>query len=187
MEAVWIIMALLWGIVWGACTRQNVIDKGYDSVGAYFLLGFFLGFIGFIIAYAKPDIKKEEQERMMREIYYNSRYQSQPQQPQYQAPTNDWRCTCGAMNKDYETSCHRCGKEISEVTWSCSCGMRNQKNAAFCEKCGKPNTTPETQPAKATLNADNVQDELKKYKEMLDDGLITEEEFAAKKKQLLGI
>lgn len=30
-------------------------------------------------------------------------------------------------------------------------------------------------------------DEIRKYKELLDDGIITEEEFAAKKKQLLGI
>ncbi len=30
-------------------------------------------------------------------------------------------------------------------------------------------------------------DEIRKYKELLDDGIITEEEFEAKKKQLLGI
>ena len=29
--------------------------------------------------------------------------------------------------------------------------------------------------------------EIKKYKELLDAGIITEEEFAAKKKQLMGI
>ena len=37
--------------------------------------------------------------------------------------------------------------------------------------------------APATDNAD----ELKKYKELLDDGVITQEEFDAKKKQLLGL
>ena len=30
-------------------------------------------------------------------------------------------------------------------------------------------------------------DELKKYKELLDDGVITQDEFDAKKKQLLGL
>ena len=33
----------------------------------------------------------------------------------------------------------------------------------------------------------NVIAELKQYKELLDSGVITEEEFAAKKKQLMGI
>ncbi len=33
----------------------------------------------------------------------------------------------------------------------------------------------------------SIPDEIRKYKELLDDGIITEEEFSAKKKQLLGI
>ena len=44
-------------------------------------------------------------------------------------------------------------------------------------------TTPETQ----AVNAADDTEELKKYKELLDDGIITQEEFEAKKKQLLGI
>ena len=32
-----------------------------------------------------------------------------------------------------------------------------------------------------------IADELKKYKELLDGGVITQEEFDAKKKQLLGL
>lgn len=44
-------------------------------------------------------------------------------------------------------------------------------------------TTPETQ----AVNAAGDTEELKKYKELLDDGIITQEEFDAKKKQLLGI
>lgn len=33
----------------------------------------------------------------------------------------------------------------------------------------------------------NITDEIKKYKSLLDDGIITQEEFLSKKKQLLGI
>lgn len=36
-------------------------------------------------------------------------------------------------------------------------------------------------------NADSVADELKKFKELMDSGIITSEEFSAKKKQLLGL
>ena len=48
-----------------------------------------------------------------------------------------------------------------------------------------PVQTPPTPTAvsKATAEADA----LKKYKEMMDNGLITEEEYNAKKKQLLGL
>ena len=49
-----------------------------------------------------------------------------------------------------------------------------------------PNTLTHNGSFTQTQNT-NVADELKKYKEMLDEGLITEEEFTAKKKQLLGI
>ena len=41
-----------------------------------------------------------------------------------------------------------------------------------------------------TINQESHQsnaDELKKYKELLDSGIITQEEFDAKKKQLLGL
>ena len=38
-----------------------------------------------------------------------------------------------------------------------------------------------------TGGAPNAVEELKQYKSLLDAGVITEEEFAAKKRQLLGI
>lgn len=48
----------------------------------------------------------------------------------------------------------------------------------------------EVQVEKAYTNTTSVQsnaDELRKYKELLDDGVISQEEFDAKKKQLLGL
>lgn len=40
---------------------------------------------------------------------------------------------------------------------------------------------------KASANSVGTADELKKYKDLLDQGVITQEEFDAKKKQLLGL
>ena len=40
---------------------------------------------------------------------------------------------------------------------------------------------------KAVINEPEYQDELKKYKELLDSGIITQEEFDAKKKQILNL
>lgn len=45
---------------------------------------------------------------------------------------------------------------------------------------------PEPQPA-SSGSGTSAADEIRKYKELLDDGIITQEEFDAKKKQLLGL
>ena len=42
-------------------------------------------------------------------------------------------------------------------------------------------------PVSAEANATNVSEELKKYKELLDSGAITQEEYDAVKKRLLGL
>ena len=47
----------------------------------------------------------------------------------------------------------------------------------------EPVAVPVSVPAAETSSAD----ELRKYKQLLDEGVITEEEFEAKKKQLLGL
>ena len=63
-----------------------------------------------------------------------------------------------------------------------------------CPKCGSNNISDATDEdvAKSKQPAGIVQqvssaDELKKYKELFDSGIITQEEFDAKKKQLLGL
>ena len=57
---------------------------------------------------------------------------------------------------------------------------------------GKKNLVVENQPIEASPVVEKIApqsnaDELKKYKELLDAGVITQEEFDAKKKQLLGL
>lgn len=65
-----------------------------------------------------------------------------------------------------------------------------------CPKCNSTNITELTDEEFKKLSAKNTQesaptisnaDELKKFKELLDMGIITQEEFDAKKKQLLGL
>ena len=65
-----------------------------------------------------------------------------------------------------------------------------------CPNCNSTNITELTDEEFKKLSAENTQasaptisnaDELKKYKELLDMGIITQEEFDAKKKQLLGL
>ena len=49
------------------------------------------------------------------------------------------------------------------------------------------NNQATTQPIVNNIQESTSADELKKYKELLDSGVITQEEFDAKKKQLLGL
>ena len=125
---VWLVVALIWGIVWGAVTRQTIIDKGYDNGAAYFFLGFFLGLIGWIYAFSKPDLKKQVQEKMMYDYIQGNNQSKQP-----------------SMN----------------------------------------NNTSENN--NSGISSGKAKEELTAYKNMLDEGLITEEEYEAKKKQILNI
>ncbi|MGN1195762.1 MAG: SHOCT domain-containing protein [Acutalibacteraceae bacterium] len=61
---------------------------------------------------------------------------------------------------------------------------RNEIHTALSEQIGKLQTeTPVTN----NNSSINTADELKKYKDLLDNNIITQEEFDAKKKELLNI
>lgn len=55
------------------------------------------------------------------------------------------------------------------------------------EENKKANRTVSVAPAAPVVQATSNADELKKYKDLLDSGVITQEEFDAKKKQILGL
>lgn len=59
--------------------------------------------------------------------------------------------------------------------------------AGLIEKILKEVADANKAPATQVVNQLSAADELKKFKELLDCGLITQEEFDAKKKQLLGL
>ena len=67
---------------------------------------------------------------------------------------------------------------------------RNEVHTALSDIIAKVQTENANQktdtPSAAPIASSNA-DELKKYKELLDSGIITQEEFDAKKKQLLGL
>ena len=68
-----------------------------------------------------------------------------------------WKCTCGRVNPSY--------------TGTCACGKRKEER-------------------KVSVNIAETKDkfeDIKKYKELLDSGIITEEEFNKKKTELLGL
>ena len=70
-------------------------------------------------------------------------------------------------------TCNNCNKVLANYVGSCSCGNTRDNNVK-----------PEKEVA---VNSLSVSDELKEYKSLVDSGTITQKEFDAKKKQILGI
>lgn len=162
---------LIVSVIFGYATQQVNRQKGYSS--NWFWWGFFFGIIAFVIACARPETayypeSDDDYEEEEPEYYgYIRRTSSMPAektvQPQ-KLPGGRWLCRCGRENAPYVSSC--------------SCG-RNQRDVFNPEP-------PKVAPALSELT--DEQDKalaIREYKKLLDDGIISEEEFEAKKKQLL--
>ncbi|MBE6973318.1 MAG: SHOCT domain-containing protein [Ruminococcaceae bacterium] len=79
-----------------------------------------------------------------------------------------WKCSCGKVQASYVSSCS-CGKSKQEVLY--------------------PQTNKKQEETKKSANANEISNAaaIKEYKELMDAGIISPEEFDAKKKQLLGL
>ena len=146
-------------IIFGFITKAIMDSKGYFYTVRWFWCGFFLGIIGIIIAICKSA------------NYSNgSNFVENKEMSNYDRERNErrilesggWRCVCGRVNNDYVSSC-ACGRAKRE-------GDVNVQEAIAIEQKEKDSIT-----------------QLKEYKELLDSGILTQEEFDAKKKQLLGL
>lgn len=80
-----------------------------------------------------------------------------------------WKCICGRINPSY--------------TGTCACGKR--KNTIQTETEKKENQS--RRQTQTSINEEDMFEKTRKYKELLDSGIITEEEFNKKKKELLGL
>ena len=86
--------------------------------------------------------------------------------------SNEWRCSCGKINPDY--------------TGICQCGLRKSQSVG---RSANPAPVTRTNRAKAAENnqpGEETQKIIEAYKELLDTGVITQEEFDEKKKSILG-
>lgn len=92
---------------------------------------------------------------------------------------NEWKCKkCGIINHNY--------------VGTCSCGNRRQDNDTFVPEdtiqTKAEKIEEETQVMVSNKSSDlSVADAIKQFKELLDMGAITQEEYDRKKKDLLGL
>ena len=94
---------------------------------------------------------------------------------------------CGKENKKEAIYCTKCGRGIENISKSelksCpSCGAENPNYADFCIKCGNALNN-----GSSSITKVNNLEDLEKLAELKEKGIITEEEFQAKKKQILGL
>lgn len=126
-----------------------------------------------------------------------------------------WVCPkCGTENSNHTTHCLECDAkrvtstfssgETSSNKWYCSaCGKENSKLLSECCSCGKPKSSPLPETSQVAQSAINkIKDvgssvakqfgsstdnfgKIKQLKELYDMGAINQDEFEAKKKELL--
>jgi len=103
----------------------------------------------------------------------------QPVQQQAPPPQGNFCPQTGQPLQPQGNFCPQTGRPLHQ----------QQATAAFCPQTGQPlqqQATAQTQTATAETSAENPVARLKKMKELLDLGVISQEEFDAAKKQVLG-
>lgn len=159
----YVIAVIIWGVILGVATQKVIENKGYSE--NWFWWGVFFGFIALIVAATRPEVHYSS------DSSYGNSILSQASEERFKEimlRDGGWKCKCGRVNPSYTETC-ACGRTKSEVE------ELNRKQAEEANKKDKME--------KENLNLDS----LKKAKELLDMGAITQEEFEKKKKQILDI
>ncbi len=155
----YIIGLLIWSVIWGCITQHVNESKGYYGGFAW---GFWLGLIGLIVVACKPTVP-------------SSTYQSSS----YGKSDYDDRLSAFAREKENKVI----GDSVlSSGGWRCvSCGRSNYDYVTMCP-CGQSKDENSILQGKSREEV-----EIEKAQKMLDKGIITQEEYEAKRKKILGI
>jgi hypothetical protein len=165
------IVGIIISCVWGAVTYSIQDNKGYSENG--FWWGFFLGWIGLIVVLLKPNLNS---------VYTPSSYASSNTSSSV-VPVGGWKCKCGRGNASYVSTCI-CGVSKRSIVFADD-GAEKKKEV---KAAPKQEAIPAAQSGEnALLTEERKISALKEYKELLDSGILSQEEFDAKKKQLLGL
>ena len=156
-----IIIVLVYGIIMGFATKAIIENKGYND--NWFWWGFFFGIIALIVAAARPQCVSSIE--MNRGLAEEQEKQNELKRKDGRMLQEDgWKCICGQLNASYVGTCS-CGRTRADVE-----DLKKKKEQ-------EQNQAGESERLK----------QLQQYKALLDCGALTEEEFTAKKKQLLNL
>lgn len=120
----WLAMIIYWLVtatIWGFVVRSIIRSKGYDDLTVWFIIGFFLGFFGLIIALVRPSQRKPpfpggnpygHPPQANQYPYEQPHFQGQPF-PTAQQSQSD-RCPfCGMINPPDSAVCSQCGSKMN--------------------------------------------------------------------------
>ena len=157
-----IIAGVIWGVIWGYATKAVIMNKGYDedTAGVWWLWGFLFGIIGFFVAFSKPQAERPINQQIMIST-----------KPAVDSDSDilkkgGWKCSCGKVNYSYATTCSSCRK------------TKEQAEDEIYQR------EQEEQAKKAKEQEMENLKYLSEYKQLFDNGIISQEEFD-KKKQLI--
>lgn len=162
MDAIPIMIGLLVNL--GVGCIMGSISKAINEKNGYyggFAWGFWLGVIGIVIVALRQSAPYRSSESII--IPKHGKKLPSYAVSEEDAP-NSWRCRCGRNNAQYVSSCV-CGMSKHDVL----SGVVQSKAEV---------------PADADDEMKNIA-ALREYKKLLDGGVITQEEFDAKKKAIL--
>ncbi|MBQ9838854.1 MAG: SHOCT domain-containing protein [Oscillospiraceae bacterium] len=154
-----IIISLVVGIIFGCITKGINENKGYDGGFAW---GFWLGWIGIIVVACRQPCVYTPTESII--VPAKNAVQTVSAPPGQIDASGSWRCRCGRVNARFVSSC-ACGLSKREATEPATPAV------------SKNDTDAENELKNISL--------LKEYKALLDSGVITQEEFDAKKASIL--
>lgn len=172
------IILIVQAIIFGFATKIVIENKGYED--NWFWWGFCFGLIALIVACARPQ-----------NIDYSYFRNQTPQSTNTGYPTSYGNNLTNAANKVHNE------KLLANGGWKCSCGKVQASYVSSCS-CGRSKSEVQAVEYKKKQEEDakkqtETMDEhcrisaIKEYKELMDAGIISPDEFDAKKKQLLGL
>lgn len=164
------VAVIIIGIIFGIATQKIIANKGYYE--NWFWWGFFFWMLALIVALSKPEKHSYyDDDDYVECLNYSSNRSLSP---------GEWRCAfCNSINQNCVISCS-CGKSKDDTEKHHGQVVKEYGNLA---KQKAATIVLEESKAKKT----DSYEEVKKVKELLDMGIITQEEFDKKKSQLLDL
>lgn len=206
-------VSLCGSLIWGIVAWKVADNRGYHKDGSFWW-GFFLWFIGVIVVFSKPARNDGHVYEPSGSDEYGYAEAADEEVPGEEIPGEEFAGeeSLDGENPDeeqveYAWCCPRCGR-LNNTT-ICECGgvyrggiemiergekrMLAEKDEA--EKQPKPAVRPRRPQgsaapgpaAKLSPEKEAKFAEIKAYKELLDSGIISQEEFDRKKAELLGL
>lgn len=201
-----LISAVIWAVVWGFVVKSVNENKGYEGG---FWLGFWLGWIGLIIVLSKQNYQPSNMDathlmHLAEETEEQYQMDSRSAKERHQKDllkNGGWKCACcNKVNPSYLTTCS-CGAKqkpygsISEDSDSASrpfriCPHCRKLHKTFVYECDcgygqKSRHESESAISNSAAGTQLAMEKLTTLKQLLDSGVLTQEEFDRKKQELL--